>query len=217
MKRPVSFWIMIAVVAVLIIFFVFRVFGNNAAEVPPTSIPSVTASVVPSATVLTPTAKPSATIVAPTAKPSATLPAPTSVPTSVPSATSLPPTAIPTVNPIQNIIWQWVNVTDQSTNTTTSVPNPANYTISFYPDGTLSGKADCNTFNGSYSQNNGFSIKIGTSTTAACGEGSLDQEYMTLLRNVASGCADGSGNLALETAGGAQRMFFNNGGATAAN
>jgi heat shock protein HslJ len=210
MKRPVSFWIMIAVVAVLVILLVFRIFGNNAAEVPPTLIPSVTASVVPSATVLTPTAKPSATIVAPTAKPSATLPAPTIVP----SATSLPPTAIPTINPIQNIIWQWVNVTDQSTSTTTSVPNPANYTISFYPDGTLSGKADCNTFNGSYSQNNGFSIKIGTSTTAACGESSLDQEYMTLLSNVASGGADGSGSLALETAGGSQRMLFNNGGAT---
>ena len=94
------------------------------------------------------------------------------------------------------------------------MPNPANYTISFYPDGTLSGKADCNTFNGTYSQQNGFSIKLGASTMASCGEASLDQQYLNLLGNVAAGGPDGAGGLALETAGGEQRMLFTNGGAT---
>jgi heat shock protein HslJ len=140
-------------------------------------------------------------------------PTATQVPTSKPqpSATSEP---VNPPNPIQNILWQWVSVTNQSTNTTTIVPNPPVYTISFYPDGTLSGKADCNTFSGTYSQQNGFSINLGASTQMTCGEGSLDQEYMMLLGNVAAGGPDGAGNLSLETAGGAQRMLFKNGGAT---
>ena len=142
-------------------------------------------------------------------------PIPTSVPptnTPKPIPTSVPPANTP--NSIQNIIWQWVSVTNQTTNLVTTVPNPANYTINFYPDGTLSGKADCNTFDGAYSQQNGFSIKLGASTLAACGEASLDQQYVTLLGSVAAGGPDGAGGLALETAGGEQRMLFKNGGAT---
>jgi hypothetical protein len=41
----------------------------------------------------------------------------------------------------------------------------------------------------------------------------LDQQYTQLLSNVAAGGPDGAGNLALETAGGEQRMMFRNGGA----
>ena len=52
---------------------------------------------------------------------------------------------------IVDIVWQWMSVTDQTTKET-SVPNPENYTIIFNADGTLTGKADCNTFGGTYSQ-----------------------------------------------------------------
>jgi heat shock protein HslJ len=114
---------------------------------------------------------------------------------------------------IVNIIWQWVSVTDQTTKATKSVPNPDFYTVIFNADGTLTGKADCNTFAGAYSQENGFTIKLGPSTMAYCGEASLDAAYLQLLSSVAAGGPDGAGNLALETAGGAQRMLFNNGGA----
>ena len=93
------------------------------------------------------------------------------------------------------------------------MPNPQNYTISFYPDGSLTGKADCNAFGGTYSQTNGFTIKLGATTMAHCGEASLDQQYLQLLSQVAAGGPDGAGNLALETAGGEQRMLFKNGGA----
>lgn len=147
--------------------------------------------------------------------------APTNTPkptnTSAPTNTPKPsPTNIPVNTPdsIQNIIWQWVSLTDQSTDVTSSVPNPADYTISFYPDGTLSGKADCNTFDGTYSQNNGFKIKLGATTMAACSEASLEQQYLNLLSNVAACGPDGAGGLALETAGGEQRMLFKNGGGT---
>lgn len=121
------------------------------------------------------------------------------------------PTATP-ANSIQGIVWQWTSLTNQTTKETATVPTPKNYTITFNTDGTLAGKADCNTFSGTYSQANGFSIKLGPITTAFCGEGSLDQQYLTLLGEVAAGGPDGAGNLALETAGGEQRMLFKNGG-----
>jgi heat shock protein HslJ len=105
-------------------------------------------------------------------------------------------------------------VTEKSTSKTTPVPNPENYTITFNTDGTLTGKADCNSFTGIYSQANGsFTIKLGATTLAFCGEASLDQQYLALLSNVAAGGPDGAGGLALETAGGEQRMMFKNGGA----
>jgi heat shock protein HslJ len=122
------------------------------------------------------------------------------------------PTPTPT-NTITGIVWQWTSVTEKSTSKTTTVPNPENYTIIFNTDGTLTGKADCNSFTGIWSQENGFTIKLGASTMAFCGDASLDQQYTHLLSNVAAGGLDGAGGLALETAGGAERMLFKNGGA----
>jgi heat shock protein HslJ len=122
------------------------------------------------------------------------------------------PAAAPS-NSITGIVWQWTSVTNQTTKATTTVPAPENYTIIFNADGTLTGKADCNNFSGTYSQTNGFSIKLGASTMAYCGETSLDQQYLQLLSSVAAGGPDGAGGLALETAGGEQRMLFKNGGA----
>jgi heat shock protein HslJ len=116
---------------------------------------------------------------------------------------------------IQGIIWQWVSLTNQPTKETTPVPNPENYTITFNADGTLNGQADCNTFGGTYAQENGLIITLGATTMAFCGEASLDQQYLTLLGNVVAGGPDGAGGLALENAGGEQRLLFKNGGAAA--
>ena len=118
----------------------------------------------------------------------------------------------PPSNSITGIVWQWVSVTNQTTGETTSVTNPENYTITFNEDGTMYGKADCNNFNGSYSQENGFTIKVETTTMAYCGDTSLDQQYLALLNNVAAGGPDGSGGFALETPGGEQRLLFKDGG-----
>ena len=126
-----------------------------------------------------------------------------------PAATSTPN------NSIQGIVWQWTSVTNQTTQEKTSVPNPENYTITFNDDETLDGKADCNTFSGTYSQENGFSITLGPSTLMVCGEASLDQQYLALLSSVAAGGPDGAGDLALETAGGEQRMLFKKDGGAA--
>ena len=119
-------------------------------------------------------------------------------------------------NSITNINWQWTTVSNKTTGETTTVPNPQDYTIVFRDDGTLSGKADCNDFTGTYSQEAGFSITIGATTMMACPDGSLDSTYLQLLGSVAAGGPDGTGSLALETAGGEQRMSFVNGGAAPA-
>jgi heat shock protein HslJ len=121
------------------------------------------------------------------------------------------PAPAPT-NSITGIVWQWVSVTNQTTKQTTTVPAPENYTIVFNTDGTLTGKADCNSFTGTYSQENGFTIKLGATTMMYCGDASLDAQYLQLLSSVAAGGLDGAGGLALETAGGEQRMLFKNGG-----
>ena len=138
---------------------------------------------------------------------------PTAVQPTAVQPTAVQPTAPPVQpSPIQGINWQWISVTDQSTGEITTVPSPQQYTLVFNTDGTINGVADCNTFTGKYSQENGMNIKITSMTRAACPEGSLDQQFIQLLESVAAGGPDGSGNLALETAGGAQRMVFRNGG-----
>ena len=129
------------------------------------------------------------------------------------SSAATPTDSSSTSNSIQDIVWQWVSVTEKPSGTTTTVPNPENYTIVFRADGTLEGKADCNAFGGTYSQENGFVITLGPSTMAFCGEDSLDQQYLQLLGEVVAGGPDGTGGLALENAGGEKRMLFKNGGA----
>ncbi|MCO5190412.1 MAG: META domain-containing protein [Anaerolineae bacterium] len=116
-------------------------------------------------------------------------------------------------NAITDINWQWTSVTERSSGNETTVPDPSIYTIVFHTDGSVTGQADCNNFSGTYSQDNGLVITLGPSTMAFCGEASLDQVYVGLLGSIVAGGPDGSGGLALETAGGAERMSFQNGGA----
>jgi heat shock protein HslJ len=123
------------------------------------------------------------------------------------------PTAAPAGSTITGIVWQWTNVINQTTDETTTVPDPASYTIIFNEDGTFTGTADCNEISGIYSQVNGFTITPSTATRAICGDASLGAQYVNLLGEVAAGGPDGAGGLALETAGGEKRMNFQNGGA----
>jgi heat shock protein HslJ len=61
---------------------------------------------------------------------------------------------------IQNINWQWSSLMDEGT--PSNIPNPADYTIMFNTDGTVTGKADCNSFGGTYSQANGLRSRSAT-------------------------------------------------------
>ena len=129
------------------------------------------------------------------------------VPTPTPSPTPAPGGSI------QGIVWQWTSVTNRTTKETQTVSSPESYTITFNSDGTLNGKADCNSFTGTYVREGGFFITAKPDVMAACGGDSLDQQYFELLGDIVAGGPDGAGNLALETAGGEQRMLFVNGGA----
>jgi heat shock protein HslJ len=115
-------------------------------------------------------------------------------------------------NAITGIIWQWETLNDVAAGTSTRVSDASKYTIVFDADGTTAGQADCNTFSGTYSQANGFTISVQPDVMAACDQGSMDQQYLNLLDDVAAGGPDGAGGLMLQTAGGAQQMLFSNGG-----
>jgi heat shock protein HslJ len=123
-----------------------------------------------------------------------------------------PPSPAPPQAGITNIVWQWETLNDVAAGTSTRVPDASKYTITFFIDGTTTGRADCNTFSGTYSQVNGFTITVTPDVMAACDMGSMDQEYLNLLDEVAAGGPDGAGGLMLQTAGGAQQMLFSNGG-----
>jgi len=125
-----------------------------------------------------------------------------------PPAAPVPSSAPAPSNDITDIVWQWTSVSNKTTGEKTTVANPQVYTITFRDDGTLNGQADCNSFTGTYSQEGGFTITLGAMTMAACGENSMDQQYLQLLGSVVAGGPDGAGGLALETAGGEQRMTF---------
>jgi heat shock protein HslJ len=110
-------------------------------------------------------------------------------------------------------IWQWENVTIAGEDTQT-VTNPAAYTIVFNEDGTLNGMNDCNSYSGSYTtENNGIQIQPGASTAAFCGEESMDLLFSQSLGMIVAGGPDGTGNLALESAGAERRMIFSDIGA----
>ncbi len=114
---------------------------------------------------------------------------------------------------VVNITWQWTELIQQSAPASQSVvPDPQNYTIQFKDDGKVAIKADCNTVSGTFEwDKQGLKINLGPSTRAACGEQSLDQQYLDLLSQVVTGGLDG-GKFYLETAGGEKRMGFTKGG-----
>ena len=116
-------------------------------------------------------------------------------------------------NTITGIVWKWQTLNDVAAGTSTRVPDADKYTIVFNADGTTTGQADCNTFSGTYSQQSGFTISVTPDVMAACDQGSMDQQFLNLLDEVAAGGPDGAGGLNLQTAGGAQQLLFSNGGA----
>ncbi len=124
-----------------------------------------------------------------------------------------PPASAPATSgsDIINIVWKWQEL-DDVVNGSTRVDDPNKYTIVFHTDGTTTGQADCNTFSGTYSQADGFTISVTPDVMAACDQGSMDQQFLNLLDDVAAGGPDGAGGLMLQTAGGAQKLSFSNGG-----
>jgi heat shock protein HslJ len=115
---------------------------------------------------------------------------------------------------LTDLVWQWTEFQDTAGINNIAVPNPANYSVIFRPDGALNIQADCNVVQGTYTDNNGsISIALGPSTMAFCGETSLDTQFLSLLNDAATYVFDGSGNLVLNLFADAGNMVFMNGGA----
>jgi len=202
-----KYWLIIIGVLVVLGLVIFRSCQPAAspAETPqsPTLAPVNSITPTPKPVLTQTPAKPTA-IASPTAKPK-----PTNTQVSQPMPTS---TTAPTQDPIQMINWEWISLKIKTTGEIKLIPDPKYYTIIFYPDGSVSGKADCNTFRGNYSTSNGFKINVTSTTRMACEPDSMETEYLDLLAEIVAGGPDGNGGLALETAGGEKRMEFQNGG-----
>jgi heat shock protein HslJ len=120
----------------------------------------------------------------------------------------LPPVAppvAPTVSQpgLSDTPWQWQS-TRHADGTTTSVAEPARYTIAFQAQGMLNIRADCNTVLGTYSVNGAaLTIQLGPSTLVGCPPDSQADQFVADLSQVASyTVGQGSLRLGLRTPGG---------------
>ena len=106
---------------------------------------------------------------------------PTEEPTAIPTATEEAVQAIP-VDDILDISWQWKDLIESEPASQSVVPNPENYTIIFRADGSIEITADCNQVQGTYTQQGSvLIISLGPATMAACGEDSLDQQFLSFI------------------------------------
>jgi heat shock protein HslJ len=206
-----KYWLIIIGVLFVLGLVIFRSCQPAAAPDEPPKVPTLapvnsitpTTKPLPTQTEAKPTTIPTMAS-SPTVKPK-----PTNTQVSKPKPTA---TTAPTQDPIQMVNWEWVSLKIKTTGEIKYIPDPKYYTIIFYPDGSVSGKADCNTFRGNYSTSNGYKINVTSTTRMACEPDSLETEYLNLLADIVAGGPDGQGGLALETAGGEKRMEFQNGG-----
>jgi heat shock protein HslJ len=89
------------------------------------------------------------------------------------------------IDEITNITWLWAELTENDPAAQSIVPDPENYTLTFWSDDTFSIKADCNLGNGTYTVEDS-KIEFGPmmSTMAMCPPESLHDQYLALLDQV---------------------------------
>jgi heat shock protein HslJ len=86
---------------------------------------------------------------------------------------------------LTDALWAWNELIEPDG--TSLINNPDNYTLRFFPDGTLNITADCNTGQGTYTADRQFlTIQVGVMTTAFCDENSLDVQFLQYLGQVDS-------------------------------
>ena len=94
----------------------------------------------------------------------------------------------------------------------TLVPDPENYTLAFFRDGTYYIKADCNSGSGNYNlEEDSLTLDPPVMTLVACGPQSMDSKYLSLLTDVKSAALENE-QLILYSGDTGQKMFFTNGG-----
>lgn len=104
-------------------------------------------------------------------------------------------------------VWAW-GQSEMSDNTFWEPADPASYTVQFSADEQVSIQADCNQVGGSYSvDGSSLAITLGPSTMAACGPGSIADQFLAQLSAAATYFLQG-GNLYIEMEAGEGRMRF---------
>ena len=113
-----------------------------------------------------------------------------------------------------DIAWQWAALEDGGQST--AVANPERYTLAFLDDGAIAFAADCNNGTGSYTlEGMALTLQPGAMTAAACAEGSLSDQYVQLLGQVAGFTFDGD-DLLLSVGDGQVLRLVNGGPFTSA-
>ncbi len=113
---------------------------------------------------------------------------------------------------IIDISWQWTGAVESEPASQSVVPDPENYTLTFRADGSAEIKADCNQVGATYTQQgSALILTMGPSTMAACGEDSLDQQYLAFLDQVNSFGMQGGD---LQLSGENFTMSFQDGGSS---
>ena len=116
--------------------------------------------------------------------------------------TATTPTTSTTESGIVGIVWQWVENT-YSNDTQTTVPDPSQYTLALYPDGTVDLQIDCNRGGGTYTlDGSSLTIDVATMTRMACPSGTLSEEFVQSLNAAATYVMDGPDliiNMAMDT------------------
>ena len=111
-----------------------------------------------------------------------------------------------------DIVWQWAALEDSGQST--AVANPERYTLTFLDDGTIAFVADCNNGTGGYTlEGMLLTLQPGAMTAAACAEGSLGDQYVGFLGQVAGYAFDGD-DLLLSVADGPMLRLVNGGSFT---
>jgi heat shock protein HslJ len=88
------------------------------------------------------------------------------------------------------------------------IDDPERYTLSLADDGSFQAKADCNNVSGTYvTDGDEITLSPGPSTLVACPEGSLGDQFVSLLHTVSSFSVGGN-DLDLRLADQAGTMAF---------
>jgi len=103
--------------------------------------------------------------------------------------------------------WEWISTT--TSQETVTAADPARYTISFNPDGTVGIQADCNMAGGTYTtgEGNALTVTMGPSTLMACPPDSQADRFLAGLAVAAAYAFDGR-DLLIDQAAGAGTLRF---------
>jgi heat shock protein HslJ len=113
---------------------------------------------------------------------------------------------------LTGVVWQWISFVDPLNKTT--IDDPAQYTVEFKADGSVSAKADCNQGSGTYTAENdgnassgSIDIEIMAMTMAMCPPESLSDQFVQYLNEAAIFFYDGQ-NLGLDLPVDSGTMLF---------